>query len=885
MTKFVASFDDLRVLVADQSASALSETYGEKATRLAQANSLGEKIPQGYVVSTAAFKKFVELGLPTVPDDVWTAILSGLGDLEKRTGFKYGGASTPLLLSCRCDAPDPMPGMLDTVINVGLNDLTVRGLSRISGNRAFVWDSYRRLVQSYGSVVLKIAPEHFETLLSEFSKSRKRSSCAEFTDLDWIEVTKLYKSVIMRKTGNPFPQDPLDQLRRVIGAIFASFGCDRLKAYRKFASISDGRGISIIVSQMIFGNNSPKSFAAVVTSRSPVDGSPGLSGDFARNALVMDIALGLTPAQPIHELVGPELAEIQATVERLERFYKRPQVIDFVADEGRVHLLQTRYLSFAVSAKFQAIWDMSAADILTPDEALAKIEPNDLRHLMMPVIADRNAAVFCRGICAGNRTVVGTICLSSEKAAEAAPADSVVLVKTELFPRDFRAFIAAKAIVTARGGNNSHAAYLSRATMATAAIGCEGLTIDLDKRTITCGDVTLKEGAPITVCGNGIVVAGAQQLEPALGFENAAADQLLQCADGARKGKLTICTIASSPAQVGGTAAMGADAVGLFPMESLFGEKSAILIRALLDKRRDQALKKIQDLIEKRMTEVFAAAKSMPVAVRLFSPQFYTFHPNMTDLAREIGSLKARKEMTDEEEFNEDKELDKKTDALETIKGLQEKNQIFGLKGIRLNLVQKEFLVAQVRGILVGVKAAKEAGEEPRARILLPGVGAAGEIDKFIAIYNDVALDVGATAEIGSELGLPRSCLTANAIADHTKFLLIQPAELTEATFAADRIPAERTFLKTYRQWGFLAESPFQTIDRTGVGELVKMAVKKAKQSNPAIEIGVCGEMSADPKSIAFFYEVGVQSITCDYAAVPIARLCSAQAVITATNR
>jgi pyruvate,orthophosphate dikinase len=395
----------------------------------------------------------------------------------------------------------------------------------------------------------------------------------------------------------------------------------------------------------------------------------------------------------------------------------------------------------------------------------------------------------------------------------------------------------------------------------------------------------LKEGSPITVCGNGTVIAGGQRLEPALGFENAAADQLLQCADGARKGKLSICTIARSAAQVGATAAMGADAVGLFPLEELFVEKNGILIRALLDKRRDQALKKIQESIEKTMTEVFAAAKSMPVAIRLFNPQFYTFHPDMAELATEIATLKVRKEMADEEEFNEDKELDKKTDALETIKGLQEKNKIFGLKGIRLNLVHKEFLLAQIRGILVGVKAAKDAGDQPRARILLPAVGSAGEIEKFTAIYNDVALELGATAEIGSEIALPRSCLVANAIADHTKFLLIQPADLTEATFAADRIPAERTFLKTYGQWGFFTESPFQTVDRTGVGELVKIAVTKAKQSNPTIEIGVCGEMSGDPKSIAFFYEVGVQSITCNFADVPIARMCSAQAVITATNR
>jgi pyruvate,orthophosphate dikinase len=308
------------------------------------------------------------------------------------------------------------------------------------------------------------------------------------------------------------------------------------------------------------------------------------------------------------------------------------------------------------------------------------------------------------------------------------------------------------------------------------------------------------------------------------------------------------------------------------------------LIRALLDKRREQAIPKIQELLEKTMVDVFAAAKGIPVAVRLFTPPFYSFLPVMADLAKEIARLKAKKELADEEEFNEDKELDRKSDALENVKSLQEKNQIFGLRGIRLNIVQNDFLTLQIRAILAGVKAAVDAGGEPKARILVPGVAAAGEIARCAAVYYEIAADLNVTAEIGAEIALPRACLAAHTFVDRAKFLLVKPAELTAATFGADRGPAERTFFKKYAEWQWLTESPFATIDVAGVGQLIKIAVDKARKQSPDIEIGVAGDVCADPVSIGFLYRTGVSSITCDFAAVPIARLCSAQAVITATQ-
>jgi pyruvate,orthophosphate dikinase len=884
MESFVQSFEDFPRLLGEHPKDAVTQLVGDKAFRLSEVHSLGITIPSGFVITSVAFKKYAQLAQPTIADEIWNSIKEGLAALEKKSGLQFGGANTPLLISCRCDAPDPMSGMLDTVVNVGLNDLTVRGLSRASGNRAFVWDSYRRLVQGYGTVVLKIPPEAFESLLDEFMTSRKRTSSADFTDLDWIEVTKLYKSVIMRKTGNPFPQDAWDQFKRVTTALFDSFNSDKLKAYRKFSQIPDDKGISIIVSQMAFGNNDKqRSLAAVVTSRNPVDGSPGLSGDFARNALVSDITGCFTPVTGILGLTGPELNSMQTSVQKIENHYKQPQIVDFISERGRVSVLQTRTLSFAVTAKFQAIWDMAAANIISSNDALAAIKSVDLQHLMMPVLAKRDTAPFCQGVSAGNRTVSGKICLSVDRLRSAPPGDPLILVKTELFPRDFGAFIKSAAIVTAKGGNNSHAAYLTRSLMTTAAIGCEGLAVDLASKTITCNGTTLKEGALITVCGNGIVVAGAQPLAPALNIESVAARRLLDSADSARKGKLSICTIVSSAAQVGATIALGADAVGLFPIESLFEEKSSILIRLLLGQKKDLGMKKIQELLDKTMVDVFAAAKDVPISIRLFTPAFYSFFQTPAELTREIGLLKAKKEMSEEEDSKEEKELEKKSDMLENVKGMQEKNQIFGLRGVRLNIVNNDFMTIQIRAIMSGIKAAVDAGGSPKARILVPEVSTAGEIARCAAIYYEIAADLNVTAEIGAELAFPRACLAVNTFLDRAKFLLIKPAELTAATFGADQGPAERTFLKSYNEWGWIKSSPFSTIDVEGVGQLIRIAVEKARAHDPNMEVGVAGPMCADPDSIAFLYRTGVSSIICDFAAVPIARLCSAQAVITSS--
>ena len=889
MSELVYSLPDMAKLLGSSDGEPLEKVTGEKTATLVRLNALGIEIPLCFSISTKAFKDHTPGDLS---ETLWSDILKEVAEIEKKTGFKLGAGDMPLLLSCRCDAPFAMPGMLDTVINIGLNDLTSRGLCRISNNRGFVWDSYRRLIQSYGVVVLKIEAEHFENLLVEFMQSRKRESILEFSDLDWIEVAKLYKSVIMRKTGNPFPQDPRELLKRVVKAMLESYDAERTKCYREYAKIPQDSGLSILVSVMKFGNNGKKSCSAVVASRSPVDGSADVAGEFVVNASIKDVSENKCPVKPIQELKSElsdkEYDEMKEIVKKLEKEFKVPQLVEFVNDNGRITVLQARELSCASIAKFRAIWEMSEEGLITKNEALEKIKAEDLKHLMMPKVSGADTAVeLAHGLCAGNESVVGKVCLSLEALLKLGPKENGILVKEVIVPNDFKAVLAAKAIVTAKGGNYSHSTLIARKLMKTAAIGCE-LKIDREKQVAVFADHEVKEGDFITVTGDGKVFLGELSLKDALGLDSKEAAKLLDCADEARKGKMLIYTVARTPAQVRTTKDVGGDGVGMFPLETLFAEKSSILIRALLDKRRTQALIKIEGLIEKSVTEILKAAAGIKVAFRLFCPPFYTFMQNIEDVTIELAKLKVKMENTEqpedddsEEDSKESKEIEKRQTVIENLKTLQEANPIFGLKGIRLNLVNEDFLKCQIRGILKGIRAIEDA--KPQAQILLPMVDLAKEITKFKEFYKAISLEIGAEAEIGSEVCFPRACLAAKSLMEESKFMVIRPDELTEAVFAGDRTKSDKSFIDNYRQWNFLTDSPFSTIDRDGVGKLIKLCVNNAKSKASEADIGVAGDLCSDPRSIAFFFDAGVSSITCDYAVVPIVRLCSAQAIIAAT--
>ncbi|OHT09140.1 phosphoenolpyruvate-protein phosphotransferase [Tritrichomonas foetus] len=523
---------------------------------------------------------------------------------------------------------------------------------------------------------------------------------------------------------------------------------------------------------------------------------------------------------------------------------------------------------------------MAESGFITKEEALSIIKPDDLKQLMLPQmnVSENPPEPFCTGLAAGNGSVVGRVVLSIETALKSK--HKPILVVNELKPNNFKAYLNCGAVVTSRGSNSSHLSLIARQLMRTAVTNCEGLVINTTKKLITCNDVTIKEGEVVTVTGDGRVIKGKQPVEIPLGFDNKAAEEILQWADNARKGKMDIYSIVTSAKEAGATAALGADGVGIFPIESLFDGKGAILIRALADKRRDQALKKMEPVILKTITDTFLAAKDIPVTIRLFKPTLSSFMQDLFQLVEEVAKLKAKKETTDEEEFNEDKELDKKVDLLESIKNNKEANPLFGLKGIRLNLVQQDFLKVQLRAILGGIKAATDQGVQPKGRILLPFVSAAGELENFRKIYDEISCQLVASASLGVEIENPRGCLAMSSIAKDADFVLIQPTELTESTYSCSQTYAESTFLKDYKQKKFITENPFDSIDEASVGELMKICVKDSKATKSDISVGAAGPLCGDPRSIAFLYSIGTNYITCPSTVVPIARLCSAQAVI-----
>lgn len=888
MAKNIYPFDNYPLLLEELgSPEKVHNLLGEKASILTELQSIGIEIPNGFIVSTAVYPKFIENDANQFPDDVWKEIKSNINEIENKSGLKFGDAERPLFLSCRCDAPLPMPGMLDCVLNIGLTDLTCRAIEKMTRNRGFAFDSYRRLIQGYGTVVLKIPIESFEDLFENFRLSRRYSSTAEFNDKDWIEVTKLYKSVIMKKTGNPFPQNPEEQLKRILNATYASFNSEKSKLYREFIKMPENLNPSLIISQMVFGNNGNKSASAIMYTRNPITGASEIYGEYSVNALIEDVSRGFCPSKEFEnlqtDLSNIEYNSIKEITEKIEKHYGEPQMIDFVIDNGKVVVLQARPLSFQSTARFEAIKDMATSGLITKEEALSIIRPEDLKQLMLPQLQSENPPQpFCTGLSAGNGSVLGRVCLSAEAVSKAK--NHPILFCKELLPKDFKTYLQCDAIVTCKGGNSSHAALIARQLMRTAVINCENLVIDKQKKIVTCNDQTLKEKDIITVTGDGKVIKGKQNVAVPLGFDNPAASEILKWADEARKGKIDIYSIVSTSKEAAATAALGADGVGIFPIESVFTGKGGTLIKALSDKRRAQALSKMEPVVTKIVFDTFSESNGIPVTFRLFKPTLSSFSQDLFSLVEEVAKLKAKKEATDEEEFNEDKDLTKKIELLDSIKESKEANPLFGLKGIRLNIVQQDFLKVQLRSILNGIKQANEKGVKADAKILLPMVTAAREVQIFRELYDQISTELMATASIGVELENPRACASACSISKNADFILLQSTDLTETTFSCSKSYAEKTFLKDYINKKFFSKDPFETLDIDSVGELMKLAASEAKKEKSDIPVGIAGDLCGDQKSIEFFYSIGANSITCKSTVVPIARLCSAQAVINSTK-
>lgn len=878
MSKYIYHFKHYENLKTQLgSTEKVSALIGAKATRLNEMKLAGINVPHGFMITTNTYHKFAEQGGKELPEEIWDNILKDLKKLEAQTGEHFGGTDKPLLLAVRGDSQYSMYGMLDSVQYLGINDLTAR---KISTNRCFVFDSYRRLLEHYGTVVLNISTGEFEELLENIRISRNRNSTADFAALDWIEVTKSYKALIMRKSGRPFPQNPYEQLKNVVTAIFKSYTSPRAKLYRDHNKIPHNIGESILVLPMAFSNNGSKSCACVVNSRNPFDGTSKLNGEFCINSTCEDVCNKACDSKDINELQNsyPEVfSEIKGYVEKIEKLFSGPQTIEFVVDNGNVYVTVASETQFANIGRFKAYKELGEGEIIPKNSAILATRPEDLQQLMAPELKEP-ATPFCKGIPAGHETVTGKIVLSTEECIQKANAgESVVLVRVSLSPYDYQAIVAAKAVITVKGTNLTRSTVLLRQLMRTACIGCADLKIDFDNKAIICNDVTIQEGEEVTVCGDGSVIQGAQELGPVKPLDNQDALTLLKWADDARKGKFEVLAKTANFSEVASAYESGADGLAAFPIESIFDEKRDLI--ANIYSNREDSLKEIESAIQSTATEIFKIAKSQSAAFRLFAPSFSEYMPCLMALAEQIGQLRAKKEFAGDAEVED--ELEAKKKLMETIKTTKESNPIFGLAGTRLALVQQDFLEAQVRGVLNGAKAARDAGADPHIRFLLPNVTVAGEVTEFIKRLEVLSTEIGEKAEVGAEIKAPRPCLASKGILDAGAFILVDSAALNESIFGMCQKDAEKTFIQKYYDNKIFTQNPFTYYDPTTNEKLVKLCVKGARTADPDKFISVSGEVFNDPKRVLEYYGYGVNSITCTDSLVPVTRITAAHAVIS----
>lgn len=890
----IYSFDDFSKLKEELgSIPAVSKLLGIKSATLCQIRELNINIPPGIILSTEAYKQFLENKCADIPEDLWEDILQQLRPIEENSKQKYGSPKNPLLLSVRGDSPNYMVGMLDAVTNIGLNDLTARAMERNTNNRSFVWDCYRRVVQDYGVVVDKIPLSVFEDELEKFRASRNLHSFSSFSALDYIQLTKINKAIIVQKTGNPFPQDPFEQLRKIICAVFSSQTLNRVKLFKKQSHIEEEENLSsLMIMPMLFGNRSITTSSTIVATRDLVTGSPDLIGESAINATCRDISSGQRDPLPLTQLSkeNSDLYNKVTTIGKtLEKHFKKPQIIDYVYEKGQVCVLQASNAQLTATGKFRVAKDMVESGLITKEESLCNFEPEDVCELLAPRLASAPPAAFCKGIQSGNACVVGKVCLTNESVIELSKkGESAILFKRSISSTDFESLIASSAVVTSKGNNFSLAASLTRLFRKTAALGCQNLEINTETGEVKCGDVTIKDGDEVTVTGDGQVIVGAQELIQPESQNDEFANEVLRWADEVRKGKIRVFTIASNSEDASKASSVGSDGVGTLSIESFFEGDNRRFISDLADATNEEAVNAFENHLCDQLKTVFQGAGSKSiVTIRLFDPNPISYLESPLELAKEIGVLLAQKDR-DGDEFAAQDELDTKIQELENMKKARKKNAAIGSRAIRLLIQRPELLTAELKAILNASKEGRGGGNEsdegsengPLTRIVVPFVADFREVDFFNKKFEEVSLEIGEKAKIGVEVDTVRGCLGADKIAETADFITLSTAHLVESTFSIDKNEAQKKLLPNYQEKKILnSKDLFEKVPKS-VEELMKICTNEAKQNKADGEVGLFSEEFNNPKVIEKYTELGINSFICRPQAVPIARLCAAKNLI-----
>jgi len=840
------------------------ELLGGKGIGLAEMTQLGVPVPAGFTITTDACRAYMRNG-NELPDELMPEIDQHLDALEQKTGKRFGDPADPLLVSVRSGAAVSMPGMMDSILNLGLNDDAVEGLAASTDNPRFACDSYRRLIQMYGEVVEGIDAHRFESALSDLKADRGAQQDIELDANDLRELIETYKQIYEEETGSPFPQNAREQLVRAVKAVFDSWDTPRAQVYRRAHRIPDDLGTAVNVVQMVFGNKGAASGTGVAFTRDPSTGEAGLFGEFLADAQGEDVVAGIRTPEPI-EAMQKKLPEafdqLLETIRRLEEHYRDMQDIEFTVEEGRLYLLQTRSAKRTAAAALKAAVAMTEEGLISREDAVARIDPDQLDQLLHPRIDPTTELdVAVQGLNASPGAASGKIVLDADLAEERGLAgESVILVRWETTPDDIHGLIQASGILTAHGGMTSHAAVVARGMGKPCVAGCEGLTIDLQTRTLNIGGHQLAEGDLLTIDGGtGEVIVGEVPLVPPQINEDF--ETILGWADQLRR--LKVRANADTPADAAKAREFGAEGIGLCRTEHMFmAEDRLPVVREMIlasgeDERR-VALDKLLPHQQADFEGIFEAMAGLPVTIRLLDPPLHEFLPPL-------------------EEAKDER-------MRERIKALHETNPMLGTRGCRLGLLWPEIYEMQVRAIIRAAVAVEErTGDAPVVEIMHPLVGFAEELHRLRSITVATANEESETVEylVGTMIELPRACIRADEIAAYADFFSFGTNDLTQTTLGLSRDDAEGKFLTRYLEDGVLERNPFETLDQGGVGDLMRIAVERGRGAKEDIKLGICGEHGGEPESVAFCHRLGLDYVSCSPYRVPLARLAAAQAALS----
>jgi pyruvate, orthophosphate dikinase len=855
----------------------MRELLGGKGANVAEMTRvLGpERVPAGFTITTEACVAYMRADR-TEPEGLTEEVAAALERLEERAGKRLGDASDPLLVSVRSGARESMPGMLDTVLNLGLNDESVQGLARTTGNERFAWDSYRRLVQMFGNVSRGVPGDRFEEAIRAVKSDRDVKLDTELDVAALRELTDRFKELY------EFPQDPSEQLRQAIRAVFDSWTGERAVAYRRINAIPDDWGTAVNVQQMVFGNKGETSATGVAFSRDEVTGAPEPSGDFLVDAQGEDVVSGVRNTREIAELadVMPEAhAELMEVLRTLEAHYGDMQDTEFTIEEGRLFLLQTRNAKRPAQAAVRFACDAVDEGMLTPAQAIDTIDAGGLDALLHPTFdPGADFAVLAEGVSASPGAAKGEVVFTAAEAVEAAGAGrDVILVRPFTEANDVAGFHAARGILTSEGGKASHAALVARGMGRPAVVGADALAIDLDQRTISVDGTVVHAGDRIAIDGTrGCVTLDDVPLVEAQVSEYF--DRVLGWADELRR--LRVRANADDPESARRARELGAEGIGLCRTEHMFmAEDRQPKMRAMImaddaDQRR-AALAELLPLQQADFEGLFEAMTGLPVNIRLLDPPLHEFLPNLPGLRADVE--RARIEVSDD--------LDELERLLARVEEVHEENPMLGTRGCRLGILYPEIYEMQVHAIMRAVKAVVAGGgEPPHPEIMIPLVDYERELEILRALVvrvgDEHGLSVGDDYTVGTMIELPRACFVANLIAEHADFFSFGTNDLTQTALGFSRDDVESKFVPTYLQRKIITHSPFETIDKPGVGWLVRLAAWVGREAKPSLKLGICGEHGGDPVSIDFFHMAGLDYVSCSPFRIPIARIAAAQAAV-----